>query len=60
MPWMWLTNRIELQCLRHLRELKADQNMIRNLDGVLQMDCLIKFSAHGNKIETVDLSKAKW
>lgn len=50
----------ELESLRHLRELKADYNKILDLDGLQNMDGLIKLSQQGNLIQSVDLSKFKW
>ncbi|ORY32290.1 hypothetical protein BCR39DRAFT_523772 [Naematelia encephala] len=50
----------QLSCLKHLRELCADRNQITELDGVLEMDCLIKLSVAGNKIDRVDLARARW
>lgn len=50
----------ELESLRHLRELKADYNKILDLDGLQNMDGLIKLSLQGNLIQSVDLSKFKW
>ncbi|KAL7419517.1 Protein nud1 [Cryptotrichosporon argae] len=50
----------QLECLKHLRELKADNNAITDLGGIMVMDCLIKLSVSGNKIQRVDLTNAKW
>ncbi|WWC66241.1 uncharacterized protein I206_100142 [Kwoniella pini CBS 10737] len=50
----------QLECLRHLRELKVDNNAITDLSGIMQMDCLIKLSCANNRIESLDLSNAKW
>ncbi|KAK8865912.1 hypothetical protein IAR55_001060 [Kwoniella newhampshirensis] len=50
----------QLDCLKHLRELKADDNAITSLSGIMDMDCLIRFSVANNKIERVDLTNAKW
>ncbi|WVR05863.1 hypothetical protein IAU60_002889 [Kwoniella sp. DSM 27419] len=50
----------QLECLKHLRELKADHNAIHDLTGILAMDSLVKLSCAGNKVETIDLSDAKW
>jgi Leucine-rich repeat (LRR) protein len=46
--------------LRHLRELKADNNRITDLSGIGEMDCLIKLSLAGNRIESLDLGLVKW
>ncbi|WWD17902.1 hypothetical protein CI109_102347 [Kwoniella shandongensis] len=50
----------QLECLKHLRELKADHNAITDLGGIMDMDCLIKLSATNNKVERLDLTRAKW
>jgi Leucine-rich repeat (LRR) protein len=50
----------ELESLRHLRELKADYNKIVDLDGLQNMDGLVKLSLQGNLIQSMDLSKFKW
>ena len=51
---------VELECLRHLRELRADHNNIMNIEGIQDMDCLIKLSLIGNKIQRLNLEKVKW
>lgn len=50
----------ELQCLRHLRELRADGNRITNLDGLQKLEALTKLSVQGNLIREVDLSLFRW
>ena len=50
----------ELECLRHLRELRADGNRIESLDGLQKMDGLIKLSLQGNIVREVDLHEFKW
>ncbi|GAA5825295.1 hypothetical protein JCM11251_006925 [Rhodosporidiobolus azoricus] len=50
----------QLACLVHLRELKADGNQIRSLDGLGGLDALVKVSLKGNHIQEVDLAKLKW
>ncbi len=50
----------ELECLKHLRELRADGNRIASLDGLEKMDRLIKLSLQGNLIREVDLHEYKW
>lgn len=50
----------ELQCLRHLRELKADGNKLTSLDGLERMDGLVKLSVQGNAIKAVDLEDFRW
>ena len=60
--WSVLTQpaHAELECLRHLRELKADGNKITSLDGLQRMDGLVKLSVQGNRIEAVDLAQYRW
>ncbi len=55
---MWLM--IELECLRHLRELRADGNMIDSVDGLQKMDGLVKLSLQGNDIQDIDLAGYRW
>lgn len=50
----------ELQCLRHLRELRADGNRITSLDGLQKLEALRKLSVQGNLIQEVDLSLFRW
>ena len=50
----------ELECLRHLRELRADGNQIDSVDGLQKMDGLIKLSLQGNTIRSLDLQDFKW
>ena len=49
-----------LQCLRHLRELRADSNKIVKLDGILQLDGLVKLSLENNELTSVDLASSRW
>jgi len=51
---------VELECLRHLRELKADHNKITSLDGLQNMDGLVKLSVQNNLMQSVELGKFKW
>ena len=51
---------LELEGLRHLRELKADGNKIASLDGLEGIDSLVKLSLQGNSIQTIDLSQYRW
>ena len=51
---------IELACLRHLHELKADGNKITNLEGLERMDGLVKLSLHGNMISSINCRQFKW
>ena len=50
----------ELGCLRHLRELKADNNRISSLVGLSLIDGLIKLSLKNNKLTTVDFGATLW
>ncbi|KAJ3568381.1 hypothetical protein NP233_g5760 [Leucocoprinus birnbaumii] len=50
----------QLECLRHLRELKADHNKITSLDGLQNMDGLVKLSVQNNLMQSIDLIKFKW
>lgn len=50
----------ELSCLRHLRELKADNAGIQTLEGVTEIDGLIKLSLKGNNLTDVDLTATRW
>lgn len=50
----------ELECLRHLRELKADGNKIKSLNGLERMDGLVKLSVERNEIQTLDLEQFSW
>ena len=43
-----------------MRDLKLDGNTIKNLEGIMQLDLLVKLSAKGNKIASIDFSKATW
>jgi Leucine-rich repeat (LRR) protein len=43
--------------LVHLRILKADNNKIRSLQGILHLDGLMELSVRGNEIDTVDFSR---
>jgi Leucine-rich repeat (LRR) protein len=49
-----------LECLRHLRELKADGNMITDLTSIMTMDNLIKLSCNDNRLTRIDFNNAKW
>ncbi|KAH9924609.1 uncharacterized protein BXZ73DRAFT_50337 [Epithele typhae] len=49
-----------LECLHHLRELRADGNHIADLDGLQQMDGLIKLSVQENALQVVDLHEYRW
>lgn len=49
----------QLSCLRHLRELKADDNSIREITGLAEIDSLVRLSLRGNKIEAVNFAEMK-
>jgi Leucine-rich repeat (LRR) protein len=51
---------VELECLRRLRELRADYNMIRDFTGLKNLENLKKLSLAHNKIEEVDLECCHW
>ncbi|KAH9480554.1 Septation initiation network scaffold protein cdc11 [Psilocybe cubensis] len=50
----------QLECLRHLRELRADGNKITSADGLQRMDGLVKLSLQGNVIERIDFGQYRW
>ncbi|KAG8981599.1 hypothetical protein FRB93_008526 [Tulasnella sp. JGI-2019a] len=51
----------QLECLRHLRELKLDGNCVTRLDGIAQLDGLVKASIRGNAFDGVlDLARVHW
>ncbi|KAG8875276.1 hypothetical protein FRB97_005253 [Tulasnella sp. 331] len=51
----------QLECLRHLRELKVDGNCVTRLDGITQLDGLVKVSIQGNALGGVlDLYGVRW
>jgi len=52
--------RPELECLRHLRELRADGNYIRTIEGLQCMDCLVKLSLQRNRIADMDFTQCSW
>ena len=54
---MFLT---ELDCLRNLRELRADGNKIRDMDGLQRLESLVKLSLQSNQIRSVDLTGFRW
>lgn len=51
---------VELECLRRLRELRADYNVIRDFTGLKKLENLKKLSLTHNKIEEVDLECCRW
>jgi len=50
----------ELDCLRNLRELRADGNKIRSIDGLQRLESLVKLSLQSNQIRNVDLTGFRW
>lgn len=50
----------QLACLVHLRELKADNNQIKDLGGLAEIDGLLRLSLKGNRVETLDLAATSW
>ena len=47
-----------LQSLVHLRELKADDNLIEDIEGIFDLDGLIRLSLKRNRITGVDLESS--
>ena len=43
----------------HLRELRVDGNQLTSLDGILQLDGLLKVSAKHNQINRLDFTDAR-
>ncbi|SCZ88626.1 BZ3500_MvSof-1268-A1-R1_Chr10-2g03024 [Microbotryum saponariae] len=50
----------QFACLKHLRELKADDNLVMDLEGLFGLDGLQKLSLRGNRVEVVDTTRSKW
>ena len=50
----------ELDCLRNLRELRADGNKIRSIDGLERLESLVKLSLQSNQVRNVDLTGFRW
>lgn len=50
----------ELSSLRHVRELRADGNTITSLEGLEELDGLVKLSLKGNKITHVNFEEVRW
>lgn len=50
----------ELECLRRLRELRADCNAIRDCTGLTKLENLKKLSLAHNQIEEIDLECCRW
>jgi Leucine-rich repeat (LRR) protein len=49
-----------LKCLENLRELKIDSNAISDLTPLFDMRGLIKLSAAGNTLRSMDFKNADW
>ncbi|SCV73666.1 BQ2448_6096 [Microbotryum intermedium] len=49
----------QFACLKHLRELNADDNSITSLEGLFGLDGLQKLSLRGNRVEVVNTSRSK-
>ena len=52
--------RTELDCLKSLRELRADGNKIKSIDGLQKLESLAKLSLESNQIRKVDLTGFRW
>ena len=50
---------VGLSTLIHLRELRVDNNLLTSLDGILQLDGLLKVSARHNQISSLDFAGAR-
>lgn len=50
----------ELECLKHLKELKTDGNAITDLSGIASIEGLVSLSVAHNQIKTLDLGRTKW
>lgn len=50
----------ELTCLVHLRELNVDNNRISSIDGLSQLDGLIKISMKNNRLSSINFGRTKW
>jgi protein NUD1 len=48
-----------LSSLVHLRELRVESNKLTSLDGILQLDGLLKVSAKNNEISGLDFTGSK-
>ncbi|KAA8899943.1 hypothetical protein FN846DRAFT_892298 [Sphaerosporella brunnea] len=48
-----------LRVCQHLREIKADDNMLTSIDGVFSISGLMSLRCRRNRLETVDLSYAE-
>ncbi|KAJ7926652.1 hypothetical protein B0H13DRAFT_2561704 [Mycena leptocephala] len=50
----------QLSCLRHLRELRADGNVITSVEGLEWMDGLVQPSLKGNALQKLELDAFRW
>jgi protein NUD1 len=50
---------VGLSTLIHLREVRVDNNLLTSLDGILQLDGLLKVSARHNQINSLDFTGAR-
>ncbi|KAA1088351.1 hypothetical protein PGT21_003444 [Puccinia graminis f. sp. tritici] len=55
-----MTSLEQLSCLKHLRELKVDDNFIEDVSGLYSVDSLIKLSLKGNRIKKINFECAHW
>ncbi|PLW48663.1 hypothetical protein PCANC_04914 [Puccinia coronata f. sp. avenae] len=55
-----LTTLEQLSCLKHLRELKVDDNLISDVSGLYSVDSLIKLSMKGNRTKKLNFELAQW
>jgi len=55
-----LTSLEQLSCLKHLRELKVDDNLISDVSGLYSVDSLMKLSMKGNRIKKINFELAHW
>jgi hypothetical protein len=44
--------------LVHLREIIVDNNELVNIDGIMQLDGLLRLSIRGNKLETLNFENS--
>ncbi|WAQ81644.1 hypothetical protein PtA15_1A986 [Puccinia triticina] len=55
-----MTSLEQLSCLKHLRELKVDDNFIEDVSGLYSVDSLIKLSLKGNRIKKINFECTHW
>ena len=53
-----LTQKPGLRHMFHLRELRADDNQITQLDEIMHLDGLCSLSVKKNKLKAIDFEKA--